>query len=144
MNAKEQEERQKVVDIAKSYIGTPYHHMGRQKGAGVDCGMLLLNVFEEAGLIEHVEVGNYPPDWMCHRSEQKYLGWVEKYCHKVEREPLPGDIILHQWGRCISHGGIVVDYPQIIHAFKPYRAVCYGDNEQKRLKTRMRAVYSYW
>ena len=82
MDEKENQERQRIVDIAKTYLRTPYHHQGRVRGAGVDCGMLILNVFEEAGLVPHLELGvdipNYPPDWAFHRDEPRYLYWVEK------------------------------------------------------------------
>jgi cell wall-associated NlpC family hydrolase len=30
---------------------------------------------------------------------------------------LPGDIVLYRFGRCISHGAIVLAWPQIIHAY---------------------------
>lgn len=145
MNTLEEEQRKAVVSEAISWLETPYQHEGRVKGAGVDCGMFLVEVFERCGLMEHIEIPHYPPDWHLHRGEQKYLGWVEKYCHKVEnRAPLPGDLILYQWGRCISHGSIVIDYPMVIHSFLNYHMVCYSDTEQDPLKDRMRAVYSFW
>jgi len=39
-----------------------------------------------------------------------------QYAHEVEL-PEKGDIILWKFGRCFSHGAIVVDYPMIIHAY---------------------------
>ena len=33
-----------VVRMARTWLGTPYHHQGRVKGAGVDCGGLVIGV----------------------------------------------------------------------------------------------------
>lgn len=143
MTEQEQTERARVVEIAKTWLRTPYHHQGRVKGAGVDCGMLLLEVFEEAGLIPHIDPGHYPPDWALHRSEERYLGWVEQYAHPVEG-PEPGDLALYKVGRCISHAGIVIEWPTIIHASMPDRGCVLGDGLQGWLSGRLHAFYSIW
>ena len=109
--------RAQVVSEAMLWLGTPYHGMGRIKGAGVDCGTLLAEVFERAGVIPHVEPEPYPQDWHMHRNEERYLGYVETFAHRIEGPPLPGDIALYKIGRCISHGAIVVKWPQIIHSY---------------------------
>lgn len=153
ISVKEKEERNLVVSIAKEYLKTPYHHQGRIKGSGIDCGMLLINTFEEAGLIPHLELGidieSYPPDWALHSGEEKYLSWVEKFAKKVDRDPLPGDIVLHKYGHCTSHGGIVIEWPLIIHAYKGL-GVTYSDAindailKKKNGFTRQTGVYSFW
>jgi hypothetical protein len=38
-----------VVEEARGWLGTPYHHMGRVKGAGTDCLMMLAAVYERRG-----------------------------------------------------------------------------------------------
>ena len=38
--------REAVIREAKSWIGTPFHHAARIKGAGVDCLMLLAEIYE--------------------------------------------------------------------------------------------------
>jgi len=89
--------------------------MGRVKGAGVDCAMFPLEVFREAGLIGEVEVPFYPPDWHLHRSEEIYVGIVQRVASEVEA-PQPGDFVLYQFGRTWSHGAIVLEWPLLIHA----------------------------
>ena len=54
----EHEQRQAVVAEALTWLGTPYHHRARVKGAGVDCGQLLAAVFEGAGVLRHVDPGD--------------------------------------------------------------------------------------
>lgn len=105
-----------IVDEARTWLGTPYHHQGRIKGVGVDCAMLLAECYHACGLVPYIDPTPYPPDWHLHRSEERYLSWVEDYADPVET-PAPGDVVLYQFGRCISHGGIVVAWPTIIHAY---------------------------
>lgn len=118
--------REKVVEVAKSWLRTPYHHRAKLKGCGVDCGQILVAVFSEAGVIDDFDTGEYPQDWMLHREEEKYLMAVEQYAHKVE-SPKPGDIALFKFGRCVSHAAIVIEWPVVIHAYKVAGMVTYDD-----------------
>lgn len=128
-------ERRAVVDEARSWLRTPYHHMGRVRGAGVDCATLLAEVYARAGVLPSFDVPFYPPDWHLHRDAERYVEFV--LGHAVElsspfharpldtvgkggdeaRDPLPGDLALWRFGRCFSHGAIVVGWPMIIHAY---------------------------
>jgi cell wall-associated NlpC family hydrolase len=121
--------RQAVVAAARSWIGTPYHHMGRVKGAGADCATLLAEVYTEAGLCTAISIEYYPQDWMLHRSEERYLGILEQYVREIEGPPEPGDIVMYHFGRCWSHGAIVIAWPTIVHAVLGQN-VCLGDGER--------------
>jgi NlpC/P60 family putative phage cell wall peptidase len=120
MNDLETKQRAAVVAEARSWLKTPYHHAADVRGAGVDCGMLLVRVFVDTGLCEPFDPRPYPPDWMLHRSEEKYLGFVFDHTKEVDR-PLPGDVMVFRYGRAYSHGGIVVmaNPLTIVHAFTP-------------------------
>ncbi len=109
-------ERQKVVEIAKSWLGTPYRHNAQIKGAGADCATFIAEVFFEAGLVERFEIERYSPQWHLHRNTEKYMSRVLEYSHEV-KEPKPGDIVLWKIGRVFSHGAIVIKWPMIIHEF---------------------------
>jgi cell wall-associated NlpC family hydrolase len=110
-------QRAAVVEVALTWEGTPYHHMARVKGAGVDCATLLQAVFVEAGLIEDKRIDYYPPDWHLHRSQERYLEQVCAYAREIAHDPEPGDVVLWRFGRCFSHGAIVVKWPIVIHAY---------------------------
>src|SRR5579864_4635628 len=151
-------ERAAVVAEARAWLRTPYHHMGRVKGAGVDCATLLAEVYANAGVIPMVTIPYYPPDWHLHRDAERYLAFVLDYAEEIsspslrpgqplfavgpcgfDREersngsclplagggkgggeaiaPLPADLALWRFGRCFSHGAIVVDWPLVIHAY---------------------------
>lgn len=113
----EQQQRLAVVQEALCWLGTPYHHAARVRGAGVDCGMFLAEVYEQTGVMPHVTPDEYPPDWHQHQDAERYLGLVQQYAHQVAA-PLPGDIVLYKFDLCISHGAIVLVWPhKIIHAY---------------------------
>ena len=131
--------REAVVREARSWLGTPYHHMGRVKGAGVDCATLLAEVYARAGALPHVPIAHYPPDWHLHRDVERYLAIVLQVAQEVPaRRAEPGDIALFRWGRCFAHGAILAaPWPEeIIHAYAPVGAVTAGRADQGRLKGR--------
>lgn len=105
-----------AVTEALTWLGTPYHHQGRVKGVGVDCGTLICEVYEKVGLMPHLDPRPYPQDWHLHQLGERYLEHVKSVCFEVE-DPQPGDIVLYKIGLCVSHAGIVVDWPMIIHSY---------------------------
>ena len=159
--------RQAIIAEARSWIGTPYLHQGRVKGVGVDCAMLLLEVYERAGLIPHLtlteviadpatQIAKYPPDWMLHRDEERYLEIVERFARRVpecglKSAPMNGDIALYRWGRTISHGAIIDRWPRIIHAYSRSGQVEYGEGDRGEVggpgpdgKPRLAGFWSLW
>lgn len=118
------EQQQKVLDEARTWLGTPWHHEGAVKGAGVDCAMLLLRVFVEVGAIPEFDPRPYPIDHMMHSGDERFLGWLNRHADEVtDAEPQVADVIVYKVGRCYSHGAIVEQWPHIIHAFRDERAV---------------------
>ena len=142
----EAEQRAMVVAEARTWLSTPYHHRGKLKGIGVDCAQLPLCVFAGVGLIEDFDTGAYPPDWHQHRAEERYAGIVLQLAREIQRDELgPGDIVLFKFGRAFSHGGIVIDWPQIIHAVRRDQKVVYGDVERESdLMGRPMRCFSFW
>jgi cell wall-associated NlpC family hydrolase len=124
-----------IIDIARTWLKTRFHHGARVRGGGVDCAQLLIAVFAEAGLIADFDTDHYPPDWMQHRSEERFLSFVTDRAELVD-SPLPGDVALYTVGRCFSHGAIVIDWPTIIHASNRDRMVCLADGTQGWLSGR--------
>jgi len=48
-----------IVRVARSFVGTPFHHLGRLKGHGVDCIGLVTCTARELGLSDH-DLDYYP------------------------------------------------------------------------------------
>lgn len=122
-------QRARVVKLAQSWLRTPYHHGGRVRGAGVDCAMLLAEVYQDAGMVPRIDPADYPHDWHLHRGQERYMDYVVKYATLISGPGQPGDGVLFRFGRCFSHGGIIIKWPQIIHAFLD-RPVQYEDAER--------------
>lgn len=113
----ERDLRAAVVREAQEWIGTPFHHAARIKGAGVDCLMLLAEVYERAGVsAERIVPPFYVPDWHMHRDAERYMEGLLGYARPVDAAA-PGDIALFRFGRTFSHGAIVVEWPRVIHAY---------------------------
>ena len=139
----EQRQRQAVVEEAKTWLRTPYHHMAQVKGAGVDCVTFLTAVYRIVGLVPEIAIEYYPQHWHLHRGDELYLGGLEKYARLVE-EPTVGNIVIYKFGRCFSHGGIVLDWPMIIHAYASAGMVTYGEGDLGELAGREHRFYSLW
>ncbi|MDE1988904.1 MAG: hydrolase [Betaproteobacteria bacterium] len=109
--------RDAIIREAESWLDPPtlYHHAADIKSVGVDCAMLLVRVFCDLGLAPAFDPRPYPHDWMLHRSEERFLGWVEQFAVRVD-EPAPGRVAIFRFGRCASHGGILCDGGMMIHA----------------------------
>lgn len=124
----------RLIEAARSWTGTPYHHRARVKGAGVDCGQLIIMAHVEAGLIDPVETGYYSSDWHLHRDQDRYIEFVERYLGRFDdvelsidarvaenaNLELPGaSVVVFRVGRTFSHGGIVTKWPNMVHAYQP-------------------------
>ncbi len=83
----------KVVQVARSYIGTPYRYGGTSR-SGMDCSGLLCASFESAGV--KIPRSSY---------EQAEMGSEVRL-----REIAPGDLVFfsdHKAGGKVSHAGLV-------------------------------------
>ncbi len=128
----EQESRAAIVTEALSWINTPYVIRGRVKGGGCDCGSFLMSVAVNCGYMTDRDMEAYSDDCWAHWADEKYLKQVMANTTKVLEciayrtgpgLPLaPGTLVLTKAARSnyFNHGGIVVKWPQIIHALVPY------------------------
>lgn len=133
--------RTAVVEEAKTWLGTPWIHHARIKHVGVDCAQFLIGVFSGAGVIESFDTGEYPIDWMLHREEERFLGWLEQYMVPTETA-LPGDVAIWKFGRCFAHAAIVTEWPVVIHAFRKEKGVVWGDATLGDLSRHERRLYT--
>lgn len=139
--------RNAVVAEAKTWLGTPWHHRAAVRGAGCDCALFPLKVYQAVGLVEEgVEVADYPPDWALHRDEERYLAMVERFGAPIALEQAAaGDFIVWRYGRAFSHGGIVVAPGQVIHAYRKVGCVTIDDYRlEPELNTREARAFTFW
>lgn len=149
--------RQAVVQAARSWRGTPYHHMAKVKGHGVDCGQLVIAAFQEAGIGQEYDPGFYTSDWHLHRDEDRYIQAMEAYLERTDaseasinervrlglRELPPGEVLAFKVGRTFSHGGIVTEWPLFIHSSLPAGIVEEIDVRNSYVADRPCRVYTF-
>jgi cell wall-associated NlpC family hydrolase len=115
------EQRTRIVRAAREWLGTPYHHHARVKGAGADCAMFPLSVYQECGVLPpSYQPPEYSVQWHLHRSEELYLKEIDRFVLEIAGPPQPADFVVFQFGRTYSHGAIVLDWPLIIHSYIPH------------------------
>lgn len=107
------------------WLRTPYRHCANVLGAGVDCAMLLVEVFKAVGYLDPTfDPRPYSPNWYLHRSEERYLGSLGLCAERIAvHDTLPGDVAVYRFGRTASHGTIIIDDQLLIHANRESRCV---------------------
>jgi NlpC/P60 family putative phage cell wall peptidase len=123
--------REAIVKEARTWIGTPFHHQGRMKGAGCDCIGMVLGALHRAGARSRVRdsAGNpiaftdfdqtdYAPD----PNSQRLKETLDRHLEPVNLDKIaPGDVLLFRVIHLPQHVGIVADHPMgglsLIHAY---------------------------
>jgi cell wall-associated NlpC family hydrolase len=113
---KEKEQRLAVIEQAMRFKGTPYREQADQPGVGVDCAMLLVRAWVDAGVFRSFDPRPYPTQWHLHQDQERYLEQMSLSAKEVDT-PRPGDLVLFKFGRTFSHSGIYIGDDKIIHAF---------------------------
>ncbi|MEQ8480009.1 MAG: NlpC/P60 family protein [Hoeflea sp.] len=114
--------RARIVEAARSWIGTPYRHQASRKGVGCDCLGLVRAVFEEIAGRPVDPPAPYQPDWAERSGADRLVEAARRHCG----EPVPfararaGDIVLFRWreGVAAKHAGILTDPDHFIHAYE--------------------------
>lgn len=142
----EMRQREAVVAEVLEWVGTRYQNGARIKGACADCTFISV-VYENAGVVPHVEIGPYSPQAHLHRAAAAYHDIVARHGAPVaEADALPGDLVLYWVGRAFSHSGIIVPpgWPHIVHASQPDRCVLPAMGDQGMLARFERKFFTLW
>lgn len=110
--------RIQAVRIVRSYIDTPFLHMGRQPGIAIDCVGVLICLGRELGV--------FAPDfdieaYTMSANEPRFMEQCAKF---MKRKPAGkmeiGDVAAIKIKKVVSHVGVIADYHlggfSIIHA----------------------------
>lgn len=113
--------RERVVDEATSWIGTPYRHQGRRKGGGCDCLGLVLGVWE-ALRGEAIEApADYSADWADTGPGDCLLDACRaRMVEKAVNEAEAGDLLLFAFRPHLPtrHAGILFEGGRFVHAYE--------------------------
>jgi len=117
--------RERVVEVARSYILTPWHHQARIKGpkGGVDCAGLIICVARELGLLgDYVDAANY-----SRYADGTLKPLCDRYMHSVPfNEARPGDVLLIAFEAEPHHLGFMAylaSQATVIHSYAEARCV---------------------
>jgi cell wall-associated NlpC family hydrolase len=116
----EADARCRFITEALTWTGTPFRDCADVKGpnGAVDCAMMLTRSVVDTGLIEPFDPRPYSPRWHVHRSEEKFVDWVTEKLHAREVEqPRVGDVMIWRFGRTYSHGAVLVNSQEVLHAY---------------------------
>ncbi|MEM6536387.1 MAG: NlpC/P60 family protein [Pseudomonadota bacterium] len=111
-----------VVDLARSWLGTPYLHQASAKGAGTDCLGLIRGVYRDLFGAEPAA----PPPYDLHWNErfaakEPLLSAARQHLSEkpVTEKLSPGDVLMFRIVRTgpVRHCGIVSAPDQFIHAY---------------------------
>lgn len=122
--------REQLISEARSWLGTPFHHQGRVKGAGVDCVGVLVKTLSIFNLLT-VDNTNYSRN----PNGDYLIRMCELYFNPIPMdEILPGDILVFAWGKEPQHLALYTDIG-ILHAHVRVKKVVehiYDDPWKKR------------
>jgi cell wall-associated NlpC family hydrolase len=119
-SAAEAAARAAFINEALSWVGTPFQDCADVKGPHgcVDCAMLLVRSAVDTGRFPPFDPRPYPPRWHLHRGEERFIGWIAGTLGAAEVvAPRVGDVVLWQFGRCFSHGAVLINATEVVHAY---------------------------
>ncbi|MCX7565164.1 peptidase [Sulfitobacter sp. F26169L] len=119
----------RIVNVARSWIGTPYVHQSAVRGAGSDCLGLVRGVWRELYGCEPEDVPAYSMDWSEPQGEERL--WDAALRHLTPKRPeqaAVGDVLLFRMrpGAVAKHLGIQSRSgtdARFIHAYSRYGVV---------------------
>jgi hypothetical protein len=129
--------RKDVVNKAREYIGTKFHHQGRLKGVGIDCAGLVIGVAKDLNLtnFDFINYGHLP-----------HADTLERLCDEnLEKVSLAdmqeGDILLMAFESEPQHLAIKTDIG-IIHSYAQVRR-CVEHSLDNVWLSRIKKCYRY-
>ena len=111
--------RRKIVETARSWLGTPYRHQASVRGAGTDCLGLLRGVYAELCGEPSEQPPPYQPDWYDVQRDDLLLRKAFEYLEPVDLAMAgPGDVLVFRMRKDMAakHCGIMVYEGRMVHA----------------------------
>jgi len=125
----------KFIEVARSYVGTPFLHQGRLPGVGLDCIGVIVCAAHEIGinLIDSTDYDREP-------NSDKLQSEIQKQLVRVIML-IPGDILLIAYMRDPRHTAIYTG-STIIHAHNRVDKVV-EHNIDDRLMSHVKSIWRF-
>jgi len=108
-----------ALDIARSWLGTPYRHQGSRKGVGCDCLGLVRGVWRALYAGEPEPMPAYAPDWAEAGGGEPLAEAAGRHLRPIAVNAFaPGDVLLFRWrgNLAAKHLAIVTGADLMVHA----------------------------
>lgn len=129
--------RKQIINEARKYLGTPFHHQGRVKGSGVDCIGLVTGVAKILGLSDYDNTV-----YSRHPDGAMLMGELEKHLEQIPIEnAVPGDILVFRIRKYPQHLALMTDVGMIHTNQKIGRVV--ENHLDARWKKRIYAAFKF-
>jgi NlpC/P60 family putative phage cell wall peptidase len=113
--------RATIVALARTWLGTPYHHQASVRGVGTDCIGLVRGVWRELYGREAQALPAYTRDWAEAHGRETLLEAARRHLVEIPRfEVCPGDVLVFRWrrGSLAKHCAILSKPTAMIHALE--------------------------
>jgi len=112
--------REDIVAMARSWVGTPYHHQAAARGIGCDCLGLVRGLYREIAGDEPADIPPYSRDWAEARRRETLLEGAARYLAPVTGldEAASGDVLVFRLrgSAMAKHAGILTSENTMVHA----------------------------
>jgi NlpC/P60 family putative phage cell wall peptidase len=110
-----------IVAIARTWLGTPYHHQASARGVGTDCIGLIRGIYRELYGREAEAAPSYSRDWAEASGEETLLSAARRHLAEIAPDAAaPGDVLVFRYrGRTVAkHAAIMASPTTMIHAIE--------------------------
>ena len=111
--------RSRVIELARGWISTPYHHQASVRGVGADCLGLVRGVWRELYGYDAEAPPAYTRDWGETSSlESMLMAAARHLVHVKIADMQPGDVVLFRMrpSAISKHAAILVTPSTFVHA----------------------------
>ena len=112
-------ERIQIVNLARGWLGTPYHHRASVRQAGCDCIGLVRGLWRELYGNEPPDIGPYTGEWAEATGNEALLLAARRHLTEVPATAArPGDVLIFRLRQNVvaKHAGLLVSEGRMIHA----------------------------
>ena len=110
-----------ILNITKTWIGTPYHHQSSLKQVGCDCLGLVRGVYEELYKKQTAPIQPYSKDWAEQSKQETLIEAANEYLDPVTiKDRQTGDILIFRFRKwtIAKHAAIQSAENRMIHAIE--------------------------
>ena len=112
------EDRARIVNEARRWIGTPYQHQASLRGVGCDCLGLVRGIWRALIGPEPELMPPYTPDWAEASGHDRLIELASRHFHACKSDWQPGDVLLFRFRSDlpVKHVAIAINNSTMIHA----------------------------